>query len=160
MAIRVVEFFELENDPRFEIVWAEGLPLSKSRQEAYFYKATSGFVCTVKHEGFEVDIYCDGEMKVKNTKTEEVYRYGDDLLFRDYDDAKLIEAFDKEELISDMNPWFDMYAYGDHLDNVHHTISEALESAGLFLEEEAQNARAIENFGISVDESDTPSIAV
>jgi hypothetical protein len=44
-----------------------------------------------------------------------------------------------------MNPWFDMYVRGEHLDNVHHEIGEALQAAKAWLEEEVANAKMIED---------------
>lgn len=159
MTIRPLRVWEI--DPRFQVEWASGYPMPKSQQDAYFYRGASSYICTVKHEGFEVDIYCDGDMKVKNTKTEDVYRDGYDLVSAGFDsDEKLAKAFEEEVLEHDMNPWFDMYAFGEHLDNVHHEIDEILESACSFLQEEAENAKAIENFGVAVNEADTPSVAV
>lgn len=139
---------ELTLKDGFEIEWAAGLPLDKSQQDAAFYRDAGGssLICTVKFDGFEVDICCDGEMRVKNRENGDSYRYGDDLIGGGFDtDEKLREANEQDTLYWDMNPWFDMYVRGEHLDNVHHEIGEALQAAAAWLEEEVANAKLIED---------------
>jgi hypothetical protein len=137
---------ELTLGDGFEIVWATGYPMHETQQDAAFYRDDENFICTVKHEGFEVDIYCDGDMKVKNREDGETYRYGGDLITAGFDtDENLQKANEQDTLYWDMNPWFDMYVRGEHLDNVHHEIGEALQAAKAWLDEEVQNAKLIED---------------
>jgi hypothetical protein len=49
-----------------------------------------------------------------------------------------------------MNPWFDMYVNGEHLDNIHHDILEAIEAAKAWLDEEIENAKQIEDAGVEM----------
>ena len=137
---------ELTLGDGFAIEWASGYPMHETQQDAAFYGDTTGLICTVRHEGFEVDICCDGDMKVKNRTNDDVYRDGMDLISGGFDtDEKLREANEQDTLYWDMNPWFDMYVRGEHLDNVHHEIGEALQAAKAWLEEEVANAKMIED---------------
>ena len=130
----------------FEVEWQAGYPLHETQQDAAFYRDDTNHICTVRHDGFEVDIYCDGDMKVKNRSNDDVYRYGGDLIHAGFDtDERLSEANETDLLYWDMNPWFDMYVRGEHLDNVQHEIGDALQAAKAWLEEEAQNAKLIED---------------
>ncbi len=158
MAIKPIQF--LEDMTGYEVVWASGLPLDGDRTASEFYKVSgsgSTHICEVKKDGFAVDIYCDGDMSYYNSKDEFYCDDGVDLIARGYDtDKKFTDAVESEELRHDMNPWFDMYVCGEHLDCVTHDINEALQSAKAFLDEEIQNAKTIENCGISLNETDTP----
>jgi len=120
--------------------------MHETQQDAAFYRDMMNHICTVRHGEFEVDIYCDGDMKVKNREDGETYRYGGDLITAGFDtDENLQKANEQDTLYWDMNPWFDMYVRGEHLDNVHHEIGEALQAAKAWLEEEVQNAKLIED---------------
>lgn len=124
----------------YKVEWATGLPLPITQQDAAFYKDPSGsWVCTVSKDGFVVDIYCDGEMSVRG-KNEARYSYGSELIAAGYTDATI----SGEELDWSLNPWFDLYVRGEHLDAVSHDIVEALNSAKVWLEEEIANAHQIE----------------
>lgn len=157
MAIKPIQF--LEDMTGFEVTWASGLPLDGDQTASEFYKTRGGsaFICEVKKDGFAVDIYCDGDMSYYNTKEEFYCDDGPELIARGYDtDKKFTDAVESEELRHDMNPWFDMYVCGEHLDFVTHDINEALQGAKSFLEEEIQNANNIENCGVALSEADTP----
>ena len=105
------------------------LKLNPSRFDACFF-AGEGFIVTVSYEGFAVDLYCDGETKIYNPKTEEWYRGGADLIAGGFDtDSKFNKAVEDESLVVDMNSWFDLYCYGEHLDAVSHMLDEAINMA-------------------------------
>lgn len=131
----------------FTVEWAEGLPLPSGQQDAAFYRVNGhSWVCGVSKDGFSVDVYCDGDMRVKNLKTEDIYRDGADLISAGFtSDVDLQLANEKELLDWDMNPWFDMYVDGDHIDNVYHDIDDAVNAAKMFLHEEIENAKQIED---------------
>lgn len=137
---------ELTLGDGFDIEWQTGYPMHSTQQDAAFYRDMTNHICTVRHGEFEVDIYCDGDMKVKNREDGSVYRDGMELISAGFDtDEKLRLANEQDTLYWDMNPWFDMYVRGEHLDNVHHEIGEALASARAWLEEEVANAKLIED---------------
>ena len=130
----------------FEVEWAAGLPLPSGQQDAMFYRTTGhSWVCTVGKQGFTVDIYCDGEMRVKNVRTNELYQDGRDLeLAGLLTDTDIELATEKEILDIGMNPWFDLYVEGEHLDAVNHEIDDAVKAAKAFVDGEIQNANMIE----------------
>jgi hypothetical protein len=110
-----------------------------------FYQG-DGCIATISYKGFEVDIYCDGIMKCYNTETEQTYRTTTDFLDAGIEnDKQLIEANEKEILVWENNAWFDMYVYGEHIDNVQHDLAEAIASAVAYLEEQYQNAKELES---------------
>jgi hypothetical protein len=149
MTIRPIRF--LEDMTGFDVKWAEGLPFRPEQQDAEFYKySSSSFVCEVKKDGFMVDIYCDGDMRYRRASDDVHISDGQELIDAGYDDSeKFSKAMNDEVLIHIMNPWFDLYTYGEHLDCVIHTIDEALSSAKAYLIEEITNAKEIENIGVS-----------
>ena len=105
------------------------LKLNPSRFDACFF-AGEGFIASVAYEGFVVDIYCDGETKIYNRETDDYYNGGTDLIAGGFDtDSKFNRGVEDETLVMDMNSWFDLYCYGEHLDAVTHTLDEALDRA-------------------------------
>lgn len=130
----------------YTVEWASGLPLPIIQQDAGFYKDPStNLVCTLKKDGFEVDIYCDGEMQVKNLENGDRYYNGSELVAAGYTDDALLTAAEANNKIEwEMNPWFDLYCNGEHLDAVTHEIRDAINTAKSFLEEEIANAHQIE----------------
>ena len=114
-----------------------------TRFEACFY-ADKGFIGTVSYEGFAVDIYCDGDTKIYNRKTDEYYTGGSDLIRGGFDtDSKFNDAVENETLIVDMNSWFDLYCYGEHLDAVTHTLDDALYVAKNYVYQEYFDAETL-----------------
>jgi len=100
-----------------------------TRFDACFY-AGEGYIATVLYEGFAVDIYCDGDTKIYNPKTEQYYTGGADLILGGFDtDTKFHKATEDESLVMDMNSWFDLYCYGEHLAAVSHMLDDAIGSA-------------------------------
>ncbi len=148
MTITAIKF--LVDTTGYELTWAAGLPLDPDRTASDFYKGHGNFVVEVKKEGFIADIYLDGEMRYNNTRIDESYYDGDDLVAGGYDtDKKFTDAMESEELEHINNPWFDLYVRGEHIDCITHDINEALQSAMAWLDEEIANAKQIENFGVS-----------
>ena len=149
MTIRPIMF--LVDTTGYELTWASGLPLDADRTASDFYKGYGNFTCEVKKDGFTVDIYLDGEMKYTNSTHSVIIHDGGDLVAGGYDtDKKFADAIESEELQHIMNPWFDLYVRGEHLDCITHDINEALQSAMAWLDEEIGNAKEIENFGVSL----------
>jgi hypothetical protein len=103
-----------------------------TRHDACFY-AGEGHIATVLYEGFGVDIYCDGETKIYNRNTEQYYTGGADLILNGFDTDdkfhKATEDIGDESLIMDMNSWFDLYCYGEHISAVSHMLNDAIGSA-------------------------------
>ena len=119
------------------------LKLNPSRFDACFF-AGEGFIASVAYEGFVVDIYCDGETKIYNPETEEWYKCGTDLILGGFDtDNRLNKAVENESLVMDMNSWFDLYCYGEHLDAVTHTLNEALHTAKNYVYQEYFDAETL-----------------
>ena len=128
----------------YEVKWATGYPLHATQADAAFYRDEGdmggSYVCSVSRNGLSVDIHCDGDMKITNRTNGDVYICGSDLIAAGFDeDKKLDRALESSEygdLAWDMNPWFDMYVNGEHLDNVQHDILEAIDAAKAWLDEE------------------------
>ena len=123
-----------------------------TRHDACFY-AGEGYIATVLYEGFAVDVYCDGDTKIYNQKTDQYYTGGADLILGGFDtDAKFhkatgvaetAESAEEEGLVMDMNSWFDLYCYGEHLDAVSHMLNEAIDMAKEYVYEEYFNAETL-----------------
>jgi hypothetical protein len=132
------------DESKFVIKYASHLvPSVTERYDACFY-AGEGLIGTVSYEGFAVDIYCDGDTKIQNRKTEEYYTGGSDLIRGGFDtDSKFNEAVENETLVMDMNSWFDLYCYGEHLDAVTHTLDDALHVAKNYVYQEFFDAETL-----------------
>jgi hypothetical protein len=127
------------------IKWEAGLPRSENQQDAMFYKDFDGWICSVMLGDFEVDVYCDGETRVKNRINDATLTCGSDLIADGFDtDEKLRLGFESGDLVHDMNSWFDLYIKGEHIDAVTHEIEDAIDAAIGVLQEEVENAKAIE----------------
>ncbi len=122
-----------------EITWRFGSSPNPARYDAIFYTGF-GHLATVSCEGFEVDIFCDGETKANllNAEGEVV-----DTLFTpdDFDNAGIntdvaLRLANEQNLLDWINnSWFDMYCYGEHLDCVSHSISEAIGYAETYVKD-------------------------
>lgn len=128
----------------YDVEWAEGLPLDYDQKDAAFYcTGSSSWIATVKRNGFQVDVYCDGEMRARVLVDENRYetlRTGAELIdhgVKKDSDLELVEEWG-------MNPWFDLYCQGEHLDAVTHEITDAIDMAKGFLDAEVENAKNIE----------------
>ncbi len=125
------------------ILPSASLKLNPSRFDACFF-AGEGFIVAVSYEGFAVDVYCDGDTKIYNRKADDYYNGGVDLIAGGFDtDSKFREAIEDETLIMDMNSWFDLYCYGEHLDAVTHTLKEALYTAKNYVYQEYFDAETL-----------------
>jgi len=114
-----------------------------TRFDACFY-AGEGFIATVLYEGFAVDIYCDGDTKIYNRSTDQYYTGGADLILGGFDtDTKFHKATEDESLVMDMNSWFDLYCYGEHLDAVSHMLNEAIDMAKEYVYKEYSDAETL-----------------
>ena len=114
-----------------------------TRHDACFY-AGEGHIATVLYEGFAVDVYCDGDTKIYNRNKNQYYAGGADLILGGFDtDAKFHKATEDESLVMDMNSWFDLYCYGEHLDAVSHMLNEAIGTAKEYVYEEYFNAETL-----------------
>jgi hypothetical protein len=136
--------YQMRDESKFVIKYASHLvPSVTERYDACFY-AGEGLIGTVSYEGFAVDIYCDGDTKIHNRKTDEYYMGGSDLIRGGFDtDSKFNEAVENETLIMDMNSWFDLYCYGEHLDAVTHTLDDALHVAKNYVYQEYFDAETL-----------------
>jgi hypothetical protein len=131
----------------YDVEWAEGFPLGYDQTDAAFYRnPSSSWVCTLSRDGFEVDIYCDGEMRavvLADEHREAVATCGEELIeeygVKTDDDLKMVQEWVN-------NPWFDLYVQGEHLDSVTHDIREAVACAKEYLEKTIINVRLIEDF--------------
>jgi len=145
MTIKEVSF-ALEN-------WLEGADIEwhlsfepdlDNQQDAMFYQGL-GAIATVSYKQIAVKIYSDGDLRA-------IYK---DQILRsttDFFDAGITNDLDLRnatELEYDMNNWFDLYAYGEHLDCVEHTIGEAIMVASAYVREESMNIETLENLTIS-----------
>jgi len=131
----------------YDVEWAEGFPLGYDQTDAAFYRnPSSSWVCTLSRDGFEVDIYCDGDMRAVVLADENRFAEatcGEELIeeygVKNDDDLKLVQEWVN-------NPWFDLYVQGEHLDSVTHDIREAVACAKEYLEKTIINVRLIEDF--------------
>lgn len=133
------------------VEWDAGLPLHESKRDAIFYcdAGNHNFVGRVKISEFAVDIYCDGITDIRDRTNGERYSCGSDLINAGWDtDEKLNEGTESSDLDVVNNSWFDLYCDGEHLDAVSHDVWDAIRDAISWLQNEKQNAQAIENVGV------------
>ena len=132
------------------IEWKVGyIPDLEFQKDAVFYQG-EGRIAVVSYGGFEAEIYCDGEMRCYNNKTEETYRQTIHFLDAGIETDKQLSEANREQILDwDMNPWFDAYVYGEHLDDVQHDLVEAIASASAYVVEQYNNSRVIEGLDIS-----------
>lgn len=127
------------------IEWETGLPRDEKQQDAMFYKDANSYIAKVMLGEFAIEIWCDGETRVKNRINDATLTYGSDLVADGFDtDVKLQEATESGDLDVVMNSWFDLYINGEHIDAVTHTIEDAVDAAIAVLQEEVANAKVIE----------------
>lgn len=147
MTIKEVSF-ALEN-------WLEGADLEwhlgydpdvDNKGDATWYQG-AGAIATVSYKGIKAVIYSDGDLRA-TYKNETLYSPSDFLSAGITNDEQLREACEQNELDYDMNNWFDLYVYGEHMDCVQHTIGEAIMSASAYVREEGMNIETLENLTI------------
>jgi hypothetical protein len=123
-------------DEKFRIDWIQPYFDSQQSPEFYCEYGTHSLVCYVCYKGFEVAIYCDGELLIKTKDF--IIKSADGLTANDIftdDDLRIKIAAD--DWI--MNCWFDIYDVeqdNQHLDLVSYNINEAIEKAKEYLKEQ------------------------
>lgn len=123
-----------------------GMKPHDQRRESVFF--TNGLVATVEMDGYAVDVYAEGNTRLNYANGDDIRIFStpDDFIYGDLEtDAKLQEIQDDEDYYWVNNNWFDLYIKGEHLDQVTHTIDEAIESAKAIVAEHIVNVCFIEN---------------
>lgn len=123
-----------------------GMKPHDQRRESVFF--TNGLVATVEIDGYAIDIYAEGNTRLNYANGDDIRIFStpDDFIYGDLEtDAKLQEIQDDEDYYWVNNNWFDLYIKGEHLDQVTHTIDEAIESAKAIVAEHIVNVCFIEN---------------
>jgi hypothetical protein len=108
-------------------------------------------------DGYEVDIYAEGNTRLDYNDGHNMRSYSlpDDFIYGDLEtDEKLSAIQDDEDYYWVNNNWFDLYIKGEHLDQVTHTIDEAIESAKAVIAEHIVNVCFIENEGKPILQQD------
>jgi hypothetical protein len=133
------------NPDLFMVEFDIGIDPHPTQQDAIFYTG-AGRVATVKYEGFEVDVYCDGETKANLLDTPQGQVVSTLYFPADFIDAGLntdaaLRLANEQELLDWVNnSWFDLYCYGEHLDCVEHELIEAIDRAKTYVGDEWLNA--------------------
>lgn len=122
-----------------------------NQQDAIFYQGL-GCIATVKYKEVSVDIYSDGDLRAvlkDDVRGDSTLRTTSDFLdFGLTSDEKIREANENNLLDWDMNNWFDLYVEGEHLDCVEHTLFDAIASASVYVRDESQNIKTLEDLTI------------
>jgi hypothetical protein len=132
-----------------------GMKPHDQRRESVFF--TNGLVATVGIDGYNIDIYAEGNTRLNYANGDDIRIFStpDDFIYGDLEtDAKLLEIQDDEDYYWVNNNWFDLYINGEHLDQVTHTIDEAIESAKAIVAEHIVNVCFIENEGKPILQQD------
>ena len=132
-----------------------GMKPHDQRRESVFF--TNGLVATVGIDGYAIDIYAEGNTRLNYANGDDIRIFStpDDFIYGDLEtDAKLLEIQDDEDYYWVNNNWFDLYINGEHLDQVTHTIDEAVESAKAVVAEHIVNVCFIENEGKPILQQD------
>lgn len=133
-------------DYEVEFFWIDGNVPRAELQESIWWGR--GLACKVRLDEFEVHIYVDGDDKLVNIKTSDVYTNASQLDDIGIDtDQKFREAIgDNGFLDQHNNSWFDLYTpTGEHLDMVCHEADDAFEAACDYVIEQFANMCQIEN---------------
>lgn len=130
----------------YEVVYHDGLP-NPDRKDSVFFD--SGLVATVGLDGYAIDIFADGKTTLRRTYDVDHTYYlcsPQELIDDGIDtDEKLSQTNDDEDYYWAENNWFDLYENGQHLDQVTHSIDEAIENAKAIIGEHTVNVCFIEN---------------
>lgn len=138
----------------FQIKYRDGVPHPKRRESVFFER---GWVATVEIDGYAVEVFADGDTCLKYNYGTDYYNLcsPSDFIHSDLDSDEKLEAInDNEDYYWVNNNWFDLYRNGNHLDQVTHTIDEAIESAKEVVAEHTLNICAIENEGKPILQKD------
>lgn len=126
------------------------------RKESVFFER--GWVATIGIDGYEVEVFADGDTHLKHTYGTDYYYdlcSPNDLIHAGLDTDEKLEAINNDEdYFWVNNNWFDLYIDGEHLDQVTHTIDEAIESAKAVVAEHIVNVCLIENEGKPILQKD------
>ena len=151
MAIKEVSFALSNALGVASVNWKTGYgePDIDKQNDAVFYQGED-FIAEVSYQEFSIDIYCDGDMKFRHKENGETWlRTTSDLAdFGIGTEEELRDSNEKELLNWDMNPWFDLYIDGEHMDCVSETLSEALSLASAYVVK--QHAEAELLMGIDI----------
>ena len=123
-----------------------GMKPHDHRRESVFFE--NGLVATVGIDGYAIDIYAEGNTRLNydDGYNPRIYSTPDDFIYGDLEtDDKLVAIQDDDDYFWVNNNWFDLYIKGEHLDQVTHTIDEAIESAKVLVAEHIVNVCFIEN---------------
>ena len=132
-----------------------GMKPHDQRRESVFFE--NGLVATVGIDGYDIDIYAEGNTRLNYANGDDIRIFStpDDFIYGDLEtDEKLSEIQDDEDYYWVNNNWFDLYIKGEHLDQVTHTIDEAIESAKVVVAEHIVNLCSIENEGKPILQQD------
>lgn len=132
-----------------------GMKPHDHRRESVFF--TNGLVATVGIDGYNIDIYAEGNTRLNYANGDDIRIFStpDDFIYGDLEtDEKLSAIQDDEDYYWVNNNWFDLYINGEHLDQVTHTIDEAVESAKVVVAEHIVNLCLIENEGKPILQQD------
>ena len=132
-----------------------GMKPHDHRRESVFF--TNGLVATVGIDGYNIDIYAEGNTRLNYANGDDIRIFStpDDFIYGDLEtDEKLSAIQDDEDYYWVNNNWFDLYINGEHLDQVTHTIDEAIESAKVVVAEHIVNLCSIENEGKPILQQD------
>jgi hypothetical protein len=132
-----------------------GMKPHDHRRESVFF--TNGLVATVGIDGYNIDIYAEGNTRLNYANGDDIRIFStpDDFIYGDLEtDEKLAAIQDDEDYYWVNNNWFDLYINGEHLDQVTHTIDEAVESAKVVVAEHIVNLCSIENEGKPILQQD------
>ena len=139
----------------YGVTYNGDLPHPQRRDSVFFDR---GWVASVEIDGYKVDVFADGDTHLK-FKAGENYYYDlcspNDLTQSGLDTDEKLEAInDDEDYFWVNNNWFDLYIDSEHLDQVTHTIDEAIESAKVVVAEHIVNLCSIENEGKPILQQD------
>jgi hypothetical protein len=129
-------------DYEVEFVWYGRTPDGEHQESVWWDR---GSVCYLTLGDVSVDIYVDGDTYIKDNLTHSFYSSSSEFPQDLSTDKELSEATLSQRLDWVNNSWFDLYANGEHLDDVQHEADEAFESACNYLIGEFVNLCRIEN---------------
>ena len=128
----------------YHLTW----PAEPDQQDAIFYTGF-GHLATVKYEGFEVDVYCEGrtEAHLRDKAEGQIVKtlyFPVDFISAGLDTDTALQMANEQGLLDWVNnSWFDLYCHGEHLDCVEHELNEIIDRAKTYVADEWINA---ENF--------------
>lgn len=128
-----------------EFLWIDGAPDPQHQDSVWW---GNGAVCKVALGDLEVVIHVDGDTRIEDRETGNIYTGSGDFPADLNNDKVLSEASSGNypRLDWQNNSWFDIYTLdGEHLDMVNHEADEAFDHACQYLFEQFVNICMIEN---------------